>query len=123
METSPALRENRRMDGPSPIESKEAISERLKLLRIALGPSQAVFCARVKIATNTWNNYERCVTRISLDEAMKVARKTNVGLDWIYRGEEATLPSFILDGIRKAAADIAAAPSTIRKSAIVRKSA
>jgi len=108
------LGENARMSLPNPKESKEEISKRLKLTREAMGLSQADFCKLTEIATNTWNNYERCVSRISLEEAMKVTRATGVGLDWIYRGEEAMLPGRILEGIRRLRAE---AETTARKSA------
>lgn len=114
------LGENARMPVPSRIESKEAVSERLKMTREALGLSQAEWCRLTEIATNTWNNYERCVARISLEEAMKVTRATGVGLDWIYRGEEAMLPARILEGIRRLRAETRtppAAPADIQQSA------
>lgn len=87
-------------DFPNP-HSKEAVAYRLRLARAALGLSQAEFCRRTGIATNTWNNYEKGLNRISLEEAFKVVNATGISLDYIYRGVEALLPSQIADNMRK----------------------
>lgn len=82
-------------------ESHEAISERLRLTREALGLSQVELCRRTGISTTTWNNYEKGINRISLDEAFKLKRRLSVSLDWIYFGDEAMLPARVIDGIRR----------------------
>lgn len=102
MEALHTLWENRGMSEPqSNLESREAISARLRLTRRALDFNQADWCRFVGIAPNTWNQYEKATSpnRISLEEALKVARKTGVGLDWIYRGEEAMLPKRVADAL------------------------
>jgi transcriptional regulator with XRE-family HTH domain len=46
----------------------------------------------VGIETQAWNNYERGLRRISIDQAIKVCQATGVSLDWVYRGLAAWLP-------------------------------
>lgn len=82
-------------------ESREAISARLRLTRDALEMTQSEWCRRTGIATNTWNNYEKGLNRISLDEAFKIARTIGATLDWIYRGDESGLPKRITDGLER----------------------
>ena len=93
-------RENAPMKELAPT-SREAISARLKLTRLATGMNQTEFAKKVEISLQTWNNYERDISRISLDEALKVCRGLKVGLDWIYQGDESLLPAYLLDGIRR----------------------
>jgi transcriptional regulator with XRE-family HTH domain len=80
---------------------KIAVGARLKLAREALDLSQAEMCRRAGIAPNTWNNYEKGLNRISLDEAFKVVNATGISLDYIYRGIEALMPAHVADGIRR----------------------
>jgi transcriptional regulator with XRE-family HTH domain len=92
-------------DRMRPETSKDAIAERLVLLRIAVGgDSQVAFCAKTGISTNAWNNLERGRNRISLDTALELARSTGVSLDWIYRGAdyEHTLPGGLADRLKQA---------------------
>jgi transcriptional regulator with XRE-family HTH domain len=67
-------------------ESVEAIAERLKATREAMGFNQAQWCRLVGIETAAWNNYEIGLRRISIDQAIKVCQATGVTTDWIYRG-------------------------------------
>ena len=70
----------------------EAIAARLRALRAAVAPSQAEFCRRLGVATNTWNQYEKGNSRPDLDHATKIARTFGVTLDWIYLGDASGLP-------------------------------
>lgn len=71
----------------TPESQAKAISRRLRELRQALGYTQATMARIAGIGTTTWNNYEKGLRRISLDEALKVCSATGATLDWIYRGE------------------------------------
>lgn len=73
-------------------ESVTAIADRLKRTRQAQRLEQAAWCRLVGIEPQAWNNYERGIRRISLDQAIKVCRATGVSLDWIYRGIASGLP-------------------------------
>ena len=77
---------------PSAPTATEMIAERLRLTREAKGLKQAAWCRLVGIGPQAWNNYERAVNRISLDQAMRICAATGVTLDWIYRGIAAGLP-------------------------------
>lgn len=68
------------------------IGERLKRTREAMELNQATWCRLVGIETQAWNNYERGLRRISVDQAIKVCQATGVSLDWIYRGIAFGLP-------------------------------
>lgn len=67
-------------------ESVEAIADRLKRTREAMGFSQAEWCRLVGIEPQQWNNYERARNRIAIDQALKVCAATGITTDWIYRG-------------------------------------
>jgi transcriptional regulator with XRE-family HTH domain len=86
-------------------EGLDAIARRLRLTREALSQTQSGFCALTGISRTAWNNYERALRRISIDEALKVVRVTGVSLDWIYRGVESALPLHLVERIRRAEAD------------------
>jgi transcriptional regulator with XRE-family HTH domain len=87
------------MAPPRP-DSAASIGARLRLVRLAYGVlqgrpkeiSQAEFARLCEIAAPAWNNFETGDNRISIDNALAVARRTGVGLDFIYRGERAGLP-------------------------------
>ena len=54
----------------------------------------------MEIGLQSWNNYERGHSRIELDAALRIARKTGVLIDWIYLGlHEDRLPSDIREKI------------------------
>jgi transcriptional regulator with XRE-family HTH domain len=80
------------------------IGERLRLLRETLQYSQTEFARKLNISLQTWNNYERGVSRIRVDEAYKLVQQTGVTLDWIYLGTESHLPKALsekLDMMRR----------------------
>ena len=84
--------------------SNEAIAERLKLLRKAVGfPVQSKFAERCGISQTAYNNFERATRRISLDEAMKIRRATRVTLDWLYDGDPSGLPLHLAEKIEASA--------------------
>ena len=70
----------------------QAIAKRLITIRNQYGPTQAAFCRLVEIAPNTWNQYEKGESRISLDFALRLSAKLQISLDWIYKGDAAGLP-------------------------------
>lgn len=96
---------------PAHPRSVEMITKRLIALRIAIGPNQRRFAINAGIGTNTWGNYEKRGTRISLDEAFKLVDRYGVSLDWIYEGKAAMMPDALMEKIR------AAEPEAARKVA------
>ena len=86
------------------MDTPEMIGERLKLLREAFGFTEAkAWCDHIGIATNAWNHFERGRRPITVKDALKVATKTGVTLDWIYRGLEETLPVRVQKALTDAA--------------------
>lgn len=79
-----------------------AIAERLRSLRETVNVgNQRAFAEFLGISAQAWNNYEKAGRRISLDEALKVVRRTGVTLDWIYFGDERGLPLELATALRK----------------------
>lgn len=76
-------------------ESKLAIATRLHVTRLALGyATQAAFAKALgdDVTPQRWNNYESGRDRLTLNLALLICRKCpQVTLDWLYRGDKATL--------------------------------
>lgn len=78
---------------PDP-SSVEEIAARLRLIRTALGKTQAFMSQMIGSATDgqAWGNYETGERRISLDHALTLCQRTGLTLDFIYRGNMVSLP-------------------------------
>lgn len=85
---------------PSDGTDQSAIAERLRLTRLALGLNQAEFAARAAIAGNTYNQYETGSYRVSLNNAMRLAKTYHLTLDWIYFGDNSGLPYKLGEAIK-----------------------
>lgn len=74
-------------------ESRDAVSERLKLLRkVVSGDNQTAFSARLGIEVKRWNNFERG-SPLSKEVAFLIVKKfPNVTLDWLWLGRTDGLP-------------------------------
>jgi len=68
-----------------------------------MGLTQAAWCRVTGIEPQAWNNYERGLRRISLDQALKVCQATGATLDWLYRGMADGLPVRLAMAIRQSA--------------------
>ena len=77
-----------------------AIGQRLELTRQVLGLAQNDFCARAKIATNTYNQYERGKKRPTIENAVALCDVYDLTLDWIYRGDPSGLRYHTADAIK-----------------------
>lgn len=74
--------------------SVPAIGDRLKLTRKALGYTQQFMGHLIGASSHsTWNNYEMGKRRISIEHALQLCSATGATLDWIYRGNIASLPA------------------------------
>lgn len=74
-------------------DSMEAIGERLRLLRTALGFTQEQYAERHGVESQqAWANYERGERPLDYRIAISVAQKDHASLDWIYRGLTAMIP-------------------------------
>lgn len=78
----------------------DLIAFRLRSTRLALELSQAELCRLTGIATNTWNQYEKGISRPELDKALILCEKLGITLDWIYRGDPSGLPLRITEKLR-----------------------
>jgi len=72
-------------------ESAEAVANRLKLTREALGYKPSTIARLMGVSQQAWTNWERG-RMITLPAALKLCAVTRVHLDWIYRGIRAGLP-------------------------------
>ncbi|NIA67802.1 helix-turn-helix transcriptional regulator [Pelagibius litoralis] len=77
-----------------------AIAERLRVTRDALGLSQAEMCRGSGIATNTYNQWEKGRGRPELDKAILICDAYGLTLDWIYLGDSSGLPYRLIEKIR-----------------------
>lgn len=73
-------------------ERRDAIADRLRATRCALGLSQAELCQMAEIAPNTYNQWEKGRQGISVVGAIKLCNTFHLSLDWIFRGDISTLP-------------------------------
>ncbi len=87
-------------------KSNEAVGERLRALRVSVTDNQSEFCRRVGIASNTWNQYEKAVSRPDLDRATQIVQTFGVTLDWIYLGDPSGLPHQLAVRIAAARPDV-----------------
>ena len=69
-----------------PAATAAAVGQRLRFLREAQGMRQSAWCRAVGITQQKWNSYERGVSRISLNQALKLCDLAGVTLDWLFRG-------------------------------------
>lgn len=77
------------------------IGRRIKVLREALGfESAALFAAHVGWSPQQLSNYENGQKRPEVTMAIKLCTRTNVTLDYIYRGEHAGLPLHVANAIQ-----------------------
>lgn len=83
--------------------SLPAVKRRLKLLRLAKDLKKSAMARLVGTTPQAWGNWESPNTghRISVDEAIKVCQATGAKLEWIYRGEEDSMPSALMAKIRE----------------------
>lgn len=77
-----------------------AIGKRLELTRQVYGLAQGDFCAKAKIAPNTYNQYERGKKRPTVENAIALCDTYDLTLDWIYRGDPSGLRYNLADAIK-----------------------
>lgn len=86
------------MQGSRDERSNAAIGQRLIATRLALGfKVQSQFAKRAGVAPNTYNQYEKGISRPRLDEAIMLADKYDLTLDWIYLGDQRRLSYELVD--------------------------
>lgn len=80
-----------------------AVGERLRLIRQAMGMSQAELCRTLNILPQTWNNFEKGVNRIKPPDAFKVRKLTGATSDYIYFGDTRGMPFDLMQEIERIA--------------------
>lgn len=78
----------------------EAIGLRLELTRQVFGLAQNEFCARAKIAPNTYNQYEQGKRKPTIESAIALCDAYDLTLDWIYRGDPSGLRYDTADALK-----------------------
>jgi hypothetical protein len=86
-------------------ESNEAVSERLKLLRLVVsGESQPQFAACLGIDFRRWNNFERGLPLSKEIAFLLVQKFPDITLDWLFLGKTSGLTLKRLQELEAAAA-------------------
>lgn len=81
----------------SSMDRPELIGARLRQLRLALGfPHARHFAEFVGISEQAWNHFETGRRAPTPPDATKVAAKTGITLDWIYRGLTGAMPLHVM---------------------------
>jgi transcriptional regulator with XRE-family HTH domain len=81
----------------------EDVGARLKALRLALGFQQAkAFAVFLDINEQAWNHFETGRRPPVVRDGIRIAERTGVTLDRIYRGIEHALPMHLAEKIRQA---------------------
>lgn len=82
----------------------QTIGARLKRLRLALGyENQADLCREIGVIPSRWNQYETGARRITFAIAIRMKKRFNVPLDFIYTGDQSGLPVRVADKLPEAA--------------------
>lgn len=76
----------------SPLASRQAIGERLKATREALGLRPMDICRATGIKPSAYSQYEAGQNRPNVEDMIRYAETFHVTLDWIYRGDPSGLP-------------------------------
>lgn len=80
------------------ISSSEEIARRLSLIRKTFSAdSQKDWCESNGFKQTQYNNWEKGIRRIPVDEAIKLRERYKLTLDFIYRGRRDGLPACLLD--------------------------
>lgn len=78
----------------------DAVGDRLRLSRQALGLSQVEFSQRAGIAANTYNQYERGKKLPSINNAVAICDAHGLTLDWLFRDDPGNLPYKLASAIQ-----------------------
>ena len=104
--------------------SAEKISKRLILLRKALDHTQESLADALEIGRSQLSNYESGQPDriITIPVALSLCAITGVSLDWIYRGNEQSVPTELGDKLRAQARIDAETERKLRRGKVLRVS-
>lgn len=72
------------------------VSQRVLLLRLALGMNQSEFARFIGIKKPSYNQQESGLYLPSIQTALSIDERTSCTLDWIYKGTTAGVPGSLL---------------------------
>lgn len=84
-----------------PLAHRDAIAERLRVTREAMGLRPRDIAAATGIRPNAYVQYESGYRRPNLEDMIRYAEVYGVPLDWIYRGDPSSLPFRIANIVLK----------------------
>lgn len=98
------------------------VGMRLKRLRLAYGKSQADFARTLDVGATAISNYESGTRAVDPYDAFKLKMVYGAPLEWLYGGDESTLPPQVAQKLDQPAkprgkTDPAEAPGPRRKAA------
>lgn len=79
---------------------KEAVGERLRLVRRVLDMPQGEFGRRAGIEANTYNQIEAGKKLPSIETGIALCEQYRISLDWIFRGEPGDMSIKLWEGIK-----------------------
>ena len=84
------------------MQNLKSVGKRLVLTRRALDQGQAELARYLKISPQRLNNYERGLRPLDLDLAINMVKRWRLTLDWLYLGDESSLPKGLAKDIEAA---------------------
>src|SRR5260370_41811743 len=81
------------------VQKRREIGKRLVLTRKALDLKQAQLARYMGVSPQSLNNYERGYRLFDLDLAEAMCERSQLTLDWLYRGEIGTPPQRLIQKI------------------------
>ena len=85
------------MGGTTDTANYKPLGIRLAATRLALGVARPVqMCKAIDVKPNTYSQWEAGTRRPNLDDMLRFCDRYGVTLDWIYRGNIATLPQVLI---------------------------
>lgn len=108
------------MEGRADTAKYKPIGIRLAATRLALGLARPVqICRATGVKPNTYSQWEAGTRRPNLDDMLRLCDRYSVTLDWIYRGNIATLPQILIAKIDNYLGPVATALDRLGKIIVI----
>ena len=85
------------------MDNDKMIGQRLRSLRKHFGngrETQELFARRFAVEKTAWSNYETGVRPVPVELAGRLCDNLGISMDWLYRGNNATMPPSLLQAIQ-----------------------
>jgi len=96
-----------------------AVGERLKRLRLAYGKSQQAFGKSLGVGASAISNYEAGIRAVDPYDAFKLKMVYSAPMEWLYGGDESTLPPHVVEKLNQPA-KLRGSSESVQKSAAKR---